>query len=264
MRADMHRVISSSRHRRGKLFNKVKQKGQSRALSRLADDELPHMEPMKSRKGFRSRRQKFDVLKRFVTSQIGRRWADVFSEVCSQMDSRNPLQNEIREWTKRFVDEDVQMLEGVPFERNGRWRVHGVWVHPKTGVLMAPPAKPRRELTAEESERRRRWKRRASHDSFKIDSNHRLVHLDDGPWYVVTLKPLPDVEPVEYEHWPVDVMSWGSWGDWIYFRHRQLIEWGDYVYAAEKRPASNRVIKRYSQPATKADSDNRVVMRPPG
>lgn len=262
MRADMHRVLASSRHRRGSLTNKVRQKGQARALARMPDDEQPFTESMSSRGGFRSRRQKYGVLKRFVMSQVGRPWADVFSEVCSRMDVRNSAQKEIREWIKRFVDEDIVLIDGVPFDRTRRWRVQGVWLHPETGTLMPPPVKARFELTAEQQERRRRWQRKTRHDYFKIDAKHRLVHVDDGGWFVVVLKPLPLEEPKEYSDWPSDVLSYGGWGGWNCFRHQQFAEWGDYVYAAQKRPASNKTIKRYSKTPDRPSSDTHVVMRP--
>ncbi len=267
MRADMHRVFAGSRHRRGQGWTKVKQKGTSRALARIPDDEQPYLEPIGSRKGFRSRRQKYGVLRKYVASQVGRLWTDVYSEVCKQMDARNPAQKEIREGIKRYVDEDVVVIDGVPHDRTRNWRVQGVWVHPDTGILMPPPVKPRFVPTPEQlAERKRRKRANWQFEEYKIDATHRLVHFDryDEGWFIVTLKPMPASEPADYSNWPRDVLSCCMFGNYDDFLRDQHRTWGEAVYAADKRPASKRSIKKYTRPETRVSTDKHVVLRSPG
>jgi hypothetical protein len=267
MRADMHKVFSSSRHRRGQLWNKVKQKGTSRARAHMFDeDNHAYVEPISKRSGFRSRRQKSDVLRRFIRSQVGRPWSQVHSEICARLDMRNEVQRNVRERINWFVEQDVVLVDGVPHDSLARYRVQSVWVHPDTGILMAPPKKKPYELSAEQVAYVERQKR-LDKPRYKIDANHRLVYLEDygenGRWYVVTLKPLPETEPENYSDYPQDAFShvWSS--DWAWTRAQNLRTWGEYVYAAEKRPASNKLVRRILNAAEREDSDNRVVKRSP-
>jgi len=265
MRADMHKVFSSSRHRRGRLWSKVKQKGSARARPDIFDEDQPHTERIRNRKGH-SRRQKYDVLRRYIRSQVGRPWSEVYSEICEQLDTRNELQRDVRDWLKGYVEESVVLINGVPHESRGEYRVYDVWVHPDTGILMKPPAQQPYVLTAEQLA----WRERAERERrprYKIDATHRLVWLEGyevpGRWYVVTLKPLPETLPEEYTDWPHDVVrDWCS-SDYQWFRRHQFNEWGDYVYAAEKRPATNKLVRRFTKPQANDDSDDHVVMRSP-
>jgi hypothetical protein len=268
MRADMHRVFASSRHRRGQGWTKVKQKGTGRARPRIMDEDQPYREPVRSRKGFGSRRQKYEVVERYVLSQVGKMWTEVYSEVCRQMDARNEAQKEIREQIKRCVDEEVVLVDGEPFvDQMKGWRVHGVWVHPDTGILMPPPVKRKLVLTPEQLvERKRRYRRNWEFEQYKIDKTRRLVHFDryeGGGWFIVTLKPLPLTKPDDYANWPHDSLSHCYFGDYDDFLRDQHRMWGDYVYAAEKRPASNRAIKKYTQPDLKLNTDKHVIKRTP-
>ena len=57
------------------------------------------------------------------------------------------------------------------------------------------------------------------------------------------------------------MLSYCYFGDYDDFLRDQHRTWGDYVYAAEKRPASNRAIKKYTQPDLKLNTDKHVIKR---
>lgn len=262
MRTDMHKVFTRPQGRRSTDWKKYERKGARRRLASTPVEELPAFEGMSSRKGVGRRRLGHGPLRKFVVSCCGRPWAEVFSEFCRHNDMRSPTQRVLREALLRYVEEKVVLVEGIPYDTAGRYRIQQHWVHPQSGILMPEPIPERRKPSAEEKEEA--WRRRKDLEQYPIDRDHRLVFLDmwDGTgWFVVTLRPLPEEEPVEYDNYPKDkTLGWFS-SDWLWTRQALKERWGKYVYAAEKRPAKAKIVRRYARSKEKKSADRRLILR---
>ena len=84
------------------------------------------------------RSSRLNVLERFLTKMMGRRWDRVYSEICRNADSRSLLGEEMR----RVVQDMVAVncwIEGkrvLTHDWEGRiLEVKGFYVHPVSGVL---------------------------------------------------------------------------------------------------------------------------------
>lgn len=61
-------------------------------------------------------------LKRYLCKQVGRRWDDVFSEICQHLDTGSTVKMHVREHLDDFVERNVRRdSEGVLWSHNG-WR----------------------------------------------------------------------------------------------------------------------------------------------
>jgi hypothetical protein len=80
-------------------------------------------------------------LKRFIESRVGKKWDDVFSEICEQFNSASPVQYRLREYVVRFVKTNVTLGKNGEFYDAGHKfdpenSYHGgMWVDPTDGVL---------------------------------------------------------------------------------------------------------------------------------
>jgi hypothetical protein len=84
------------------------------------------------------------LLNRYLNSQVGRLWDTVYSEICSNPDSRRSIGQRILQKINRAVATDC-FIENRQVLQPGWWSPHppsGLYVHPKTGLLCRP--RPRR------------------------------------------------------------------------------------------------------------------------
>jgi len=85
------------------------------------------------------RNTRFHVLERFLIHRVGRTWNKVYAEACKNADARSFQGAELRDALKNLVATDC-WIEGKNVM--GRdWRgcpqpVKGLYVHPKTGMLL--------------------------------------------------------------------------------------------------------------------------------
>ena len=125
-------------------------------LRKIAFEDLPTHESMKeSHTDRRATNFNLGPLERWLFKQVGRPWDDVFSEASKNFKKKsiNKLYaktvSKLLDW---FVVRDVEMVGGIPFERNWLNGVHEVgafkeelYVHPTTKILckhkMAPVIK---------------------------------------------------------------------------------------------------------------------------
>ena len=80
------------------------------------------------------------LLDRYLDSQVGRPWDKVYSEICSNPDSRRGIGQRIMVKLQRLVATDC-FLENRHVLRPGWFGPHppsGLYVHPKTGLLCRP------------------------------------------------------------------------------------------------------------------------------
>lgn len=133
-------------------------------------------------------------LRRFLRSAVGRRWDDVYSEICQSFDRRKVINDHIFQHLFSDVDVDTYLASGVPYVR----RTHGpdrpcvgwstYYIDPRDGVLRSgrtdPYAPSHKSL------------RRAAHAAEKaavyrrIDRDNEL-RLIDGVWYQFVWCDLP-------------------------------------------------------------------------
>lgn len=131
-------------------------------------------------------------LRRWLRSNVGRKWNDVYSEACSVINLSSTVHAHFR---ARLLDS----VERHTFIRNGEvycgqfwppipmasWRGHPVWpkffVHPETGVLCEVPHK-KAFSSAEELERR-------INDTRRWVTDRLLLLKIDGLWFACEMKP---------------------------------------------------------------------------
>jgi len=87
--------------------------------------------------------QKGKTFYKFLESRIGKHWDDVYSEICN---FRNDIGFDFKRRIKWCVEKDIYFdKNGLPFVfpvYYGNNKIRGLWVHPVTGILMAPPKYP--------------------------------------------------------------------------------------------------------------------------
>ncbi|WP_334185126.1 hypothetical protein [Novosphingobium sp.] len=82
-------------------------------------------------------------LVRYLRCQRGRRWDDVFSEICAKLDTGSTVKMHVREHIEDFVLTRISigrygewMFEGQVLGRRGQWfRRRELFVDPRDGVL---------------------------------------------------------------------------------------------------------------------------------
>ena len=80
-----------------------------------------------------------NVLERFLLHRVGRPWDKVYAEVCAVTDPRSLQGAEVRDYLRSFVSFDCWMEGRVVMSHDCGGRpvgVRGLYVHPKTGVLL--------------------------------------------------------------------------------------------------------------------------------
>lgn len=138
--------------------------GKGRRRANLSDELQPKFEGIKRphfcRKGLTDL---LGPLKRWLRSQVGRPWNEVYSEACSVIKPDSVVRAHVKTHLLEFVERHTFMKNGEVFARwcneempvvelRGRWRI--CYVHPETGVLMAmPPWKRKQRYKAEDTER---------------------------------------------------------------------------------------------------------------
>jgi hypothetical protein len=203
------------------------QKGALRAQQGVDPDDLPTWESMhKPWLGERKiPRQKTSVLARMMRSFAGRPWDAVYAEISAVCDRRNYGGYTLHEAVKGLVAESVYLVDGVPFDAEGKKILHEeVWVHPETGILMRTERSPRR-----------RYQRREIYQQVVINHEERYVNVDDI-WYRVKFSALSSVPAFDVilKH---DVSL--SRTNWL---SRDC--WHGLVYASEKRQIGKKEIRK--------------------
>jgi hypothetical protein len=123
----------------------------------LPDELLPKYEGMK--RPHRHRKGLTDLLgplKRWLFSQVGRPWNDVYSEACAVIRADSVIRAHVKTHLLQFVERNTFMQDGqvcvLEFGYGGRgvirvderrYRVNLFFVHPESNLLCAVPQKSR-------------------------------------------------------------------------------------------------------------------------
>jgi len=140
MRIDVSKIISE-RPRSGRTWESKTPRQKAITLDPLGDqfDESGNHIRQKRQK---YRQPRFNVLERFLIHRVGQPWDKVYSEACMVSDRRSFLGAELRDYLKKIVATEC-WLDGrklMHYDWQGhREAVAGLYVHPKTRVLLRAP-----------------------------------------------------------------------------------------------------------------------------
>jgi hypothetical protein len=147
MRNDMRKVlIERPRAGSSRCYHEVRQRN-----NRVTDlDDLPSCEGMRRPYNWDERKEFSDLLgplRKFLWSCRGRRWDDVYSEICAQL-SNNTVDSHLKHiHVPQFIETDVRLRDGKLFTygryTRGEHEVSGLYVHPISGLVCNAEASPR-------------------------------------------------------------------------------------------------------------------------
>lgn len=158
-------------------------------------DDLPtHLSSSRHKQYGRAAKYMTDLLTpiyRFLHSNVGRPWDQVWSEVCQQIDRRNLAKNHLFEHfdgiveTNTFIGEDgdVYVCEFDGFRKAKNLGGNGFYVHPTTGLLCWADDRPRnqsRQMAKEAAKKAKQsWYLRITENQYYLKLN--------GIWYIAVI-----------------------------------------------------------------------------
>ena len=191
MRAEMAKVIVERPRRHGW--------GLARRGRRVDLEDLPSRIGMRRDRwehgGHKEFNENLAPLRRYLHKQVGRRWDDVFSEICANLRVDSTVQQHVRDHVKEFVELHPRERWVTVFRAGGegeRVRVdpwQDLYVDPVDGILKRNHARDERA-----AECRRKVKPTVSKE---LGPMHEL-RLIDGIWYEIEYAPLPKPQYREY------------------------------------------------------------------
>lgn len=106
-------------------------------------EHLPKREPMLGRWRGREKflNEHLGPMRRFLRSNVGRRWNKVHQELCEHISCRNAVQAHVLEHIDDYVSKHAYLDDGVVFSKASGWRcgrrlrVNEMYVCPNTGIL---------------------------------------------------------------------------------------------------------------------------------
>jgi hypothetical protein len=192
--------------------------------------------PWRDRKGLN---ENLAPLRRYLRSQVGRPWDDVYGEVCQRIDRGSAVQLHIWQHLTQFVCTNPYVISGDVthgWPRGGG----GFYVDPRTGLL--------RENREYSCRKRRRRRDRAGEDPDRIpvDATREYRRID-GIWYEVRFEPLPPRRDGTYVF---DVVLKKAWPD---LSGDDVCRcYGRHVYAVGKRQLNTKEIRRLAEARLRA------------
>lgn len=199
MRKDLQKLLcEQERHGSGRSFKQVRRKKENRYLE---DPEFnAGTEGMKVRyvRGYgndsKSFSENFNPLWGIIRKNAGRRWDDVFSELCQVFDMRNHVNAHILVHLWDFVETKCWFEDGkvwtrgysstVPIEDSGSQ----YYVHPVTGIL-----------TKNGDGQRRRYRYAKDKEDPNVRKISKTLELrrkdEDSPWFVCSISYLALPKP---------------------------------------------------------------------
>ncbi len=191
MRSDMHKVIVE-RPRRGMRMRK--------RFSRPGVDleSLPFRSGInrtfEGTGGTKSLNENLAPLRRYLVRQVGRRWDNVYSEICEYLDVNNTVKQHVRDHVEDLIlVQTVRDSDGIIRDMNSWTKLDVYWsqevfVDPNTGIIRRSDSL-RSWREARENHwywrgNRKRSRKETQSDSRVIDSDGELHNLG-GIWYQI-------------------------------------------------------------------------------
>src|SRR5262245_14343424 len=147
MREDMKHVIIDRPRIGGDGGRSAPPKGSYRRWQRIALEDRPRTES-----SFRARLYGHDCkhlnehlapLRRWLRSNCGRPWNEVYAEICQNLRVDNATQAHVRDHADKFVLKDTRLEGGRVCDSKGRpvtgWRWQPFYVDPRDGTLRESP-----------------------------------------------------------------------------------------------------------------------------
>ncbi len=184
-------------------------------------------------------------LKRFLRSQAGKPWNDVYSQLCQRLDSNTMAGQHVLSHVWWYVERHVELIDGIPHSkpRGGSLADLGdyyhlqLYVHPETGILCLVeklPGQPRQPRT----------------DVVILNKNYQYHKLKEI-WYLIGFKDFPP-SPTE----SVEDLLEGSIS-------RDRAKWtrGRSIYAVSKRQCSKKEIRFIKNQLSKLSTGKKGVTK---
>ena len=238
MRSDMHKVVverprwNPGAGKRGRRAN-------------LPDELLPKFEGIK--RPHVQRKALTDLLgplKRWLHSQLGRPWDDIYSEACAVIKPDSVVRAHIKTHLLQLVHRHTFMKDDEVWCFTGHWTVEELplrtaanhraqfYVDPVTRLLCKVPVGPRRRWKDRGTESRRHTQRRLDGAT--------LLRLLNGCWFECKVKAFPHHIAKGDSPWRFDLAE----RKMICSAHAQEI-YGRDVYCIAKRQLSRRELKQF-------------------
>jgi hypothetical protein len=247
MRADMAKVIVERPRKKGHAWNKPK--GYQRRQRRYGEDGPPCREGIQDRWQGHTKElnEHLGPLRRYLDSQVGRPWDNVYSEICAHIDRSSAVQDHVRDHVEQYVARNVLLIDGVPCNGEGGWNYgkplgHLGWrpwyVCPRTGLLcrVARSARKRKDLPPIERP-----------PTYVAVSDMLQCRFLENAWHLITLKSLPARLDLRQRCSGVDVLLNQPVAGITSAEARQ--RYGADVYAVAKRRLAQRELRQYPIPA---------------
>jgi hypothetical protein len=137
MRSDMYKVIVERPRGRGWKDSSVRRR------RREFDADSPSRASMRDGVGRVFLNENLKPLRRYLLAQVGRPWNKVFSEIATNIDRRNTVQEHIYSHIHDFVAVQVSWHNGklldlrrpYPFFGTQDWLSQPLYVDPRTGLI---------------------------------------------------------------------------------------------------------------------------------
>ena len=229
MRKDMGKVVVE-KERRGSSNPNKPLRGRTKKAQKAWKNEGEGFSKFES--SARRRRYGYDAkqfgenlgpLKKFLTSRVGSKWDDVYSELCSVLSKDSVTQSHVLDHAKWYVEQNVFGFDadGIPLNERG-FSVYEIFYVDADGILQKTPRKKRQKRLPEKT---------------YVRINDILYgKRSDGLWYRLffDIVPEPDYRRIEEMFW----------GKLKMFRRRVndkvFDKWiGDYVYSPRNSPWKN-------------------------
>jgi hypothetical protein len=207
-------------------------KGSRKRLQRTAAEDQPKYESTARHRlygiGCKQLNEHLAPLVRWLRSQRGRSWDDVWSEICDGLSVRKATTAHVRDHADEFVERNCILVDGEVCDSRGAplsigWRRCRFYVDPRDNTLREVPIRRRHRSVP----RCREWVPGA-------DDAHRF-YLLNGIWYEITLEPLPASGMVH----DFLLLAWVDRNSCDWYRR-----YGWAVYAAAKRQLGKGEIRK--------------------
>ena len=220
----------------------------------LPDELLPKYQGM--RQPYACRKAFTDLLgplRRWLQSQVGRPWNDVYSEACQVIKSDSVVRLHIKTHLFQFVERHTLMHEGevcvLDLYKRRPEPIHSkrfgwvqFYVHPESGLLL--DVKP---------ESRRNWRkeqRAKKPPTLTWLTNDSALKQIKGIWFMCEFREIPPHKPFKaYDHTLCQVVGRGS----LTYRDRKSL------HCISKRQLSRRELRRYGLTNAAANFEERPL-----
>src|SRR6266542_4641376 len=161
MREDMKHVVIRRPRTGGEGGNSRPPKGSKRRWQRIPVEDHPKTESTARRRRYgwqcKELNDHLSPLRRWLRKQCGRRWDDVYAEICAHLRTDSVIQAHVRDHVNQDVVKDTRLVDGVACDSKGDpinpgWPWRRFYVDPRDGTLRATEQQPRWRRPSSERE----------------------------------------------------------------------------------------------------------------